>query len=232
MLHLTIGMLVTSLHRMSEPTQGTPTPELQINPPKGGKLGTMASAYGLLLGIPAVLAMLIVSAMPFGPLTFVFPIVAIALTAFFAPFGFGNPYVKRMARSLCPPSEEHKQGFCVQITFEPRLRSGMRALFEDADDIGWLTVIGPNLAFFGDSIQLVLPLSQIRSVQAQNIGWRGLFLCGPRTVLSLTGLPNVKSVQFAERSSSILPESRSNAAKLWKFLTEQQRAKELPKDKP
>jgi len=216
---------------MSEPTQSAARPELQINPPKRGNLGTMASAYGLLLGIPAVLAMLIVSAMPFGPLTFLFPVGAIVLTAFFAPFGFGNPYVKRMAQSLRPPTEEHKQGFCVQITFEPRLRSGIRAVFEDADDIGWLTVIGPNLAFFGDSIQLLLPLNQISSVHAQNIGWRGLFLCGPRTVLSIIGLPNVKAVQFAERASSILPESRSNAAKLRKFLRDQTVQKEPPKDK-
>src|SRR5436190_1270578 len=193
-------MLDISLHEMSEPAPSAAKPELQINPRQHGNLGAMASAYGFILGIPAILAMLVVSTMPFGMLTFLCPVAAIVLTTFFAPFGFGNPYVKRVARSLRPPSEEHKQGFCVQITFEPRLSSGIRALFEDADDIGWLTVIGSNLAFFGDSIQLVLPLSQISSVQAQNIGWRGLFLCGPRTVLSLTGLPNVKSVQFAERS--------------------------------
>jgi len=112
------------------------------------------------------------------------------------------------------------QNFIVQLTLTPRLRSGLRALLEDADDIGWLSVTPSSLLFRGDSIQLTVPFTQIQQLEPQSIGWRGLFVWGPRVRLRVSGLPKVEALEFAERSSWLLPASRRTARRLFRCLSE------------
>jgi hypothetical protein len=191
-------------------------PQLQIAPPRRLTFSAVLiiSSYGLLLVIPVVLAMMFVSLLHLGVLTLLIPLLAVALTTFLLPLGFGNPYVVKLVRSMEPNLAPAQPSFIAQITLTPRIRSGLRALLEDADDVGWLTVSDSGLLFQGDSILLSVPFRRIETVTAESIGWRGLFLYGPQTVITVIGLPNVSAFKLAERSSWLLTASRKNARKL------------------
>ena len=179
----------------------------------------MVCAYGLLLIIPVILAMLVVSLLRFGIWTFLIPLAAICSATYFLPFGFGNTHISRLVRSPAFGEEVQTSGFIVQLTFNPRMRSGLRALLEDADDIGWLTINDSALVFTGDSIRLSIPRKQIVRLRAQSIGWRGLFVY-PRVVLSVSGLPQVTELRFADRSSLVLPTARRKTRELFQRLSE------------
>jgi hypothetical protein len=197
-----------------------PAPQFQVLPPRLLTFSTVLviSGYGLLLIIPVLLAILLVSLQHLSVLTFLLPICAAGLTTFFLPLGFGNPYVVKLARSLRPTTPTTPESFVAQITFSPRLRSGLRALLEDADDIGWVSFTESGLNFDGDSVQLHLPFEYIRELRTESIGWRGLFIYGPQTVVGISGLPNASALKLAERSSWLLPDSRKNAQRLQNSL--------------
>ena len=97
--------------------------------------------------------------------------------------------------------------------------SGLRGLLEDADDIGCLSFTSSEFVFHGDSVKLSVPFDQIERVRRQNVGLRGLFVYGPRIELAVSGLPNIKSLEFAERSSWLLPTSRRTTRKLFECLS-------------
>jgi hypothetical protein len=139
-------------------------------------------------------------------------------TAFFLPFGFGNPYVVRLLRNLRPAAPGSAEPLIVQVTLTPRIRTGLRALLEDADDVGWLTIKAKELAFTGDSVKFSLPFAQIKQVKLRNIGLRGLFIYHAIS-LRVHGLSGVDSIQIAERSSSLLPASKRITNQLYKQLS-------------
>jgi hypothetical protein len=178
------------------------------------------TAYGLVLAIPTFIAMIAVSVLPLGVLTVLLPLLVIGVMTFFLPVGLGNPYVARLIRSLDQSSGGEPGGFMVQLARVPRIRSGLRALLEDADDLGWLRVTESELVFEGDSITLCVPLDKIRGLKMENLGWRGLFLYGPPTVFSVSGLPDAACFRFAERSSWLLPTSRENAHRLYRCIAD------------
>jgi hypothetical protein len=161
-------------------------------------------AYGLLLMIPVLASLMVVSVLPMGPVTLLLPLFTMAVTVFFLPFGFGNTYIRRITRSMAPHPAD---SFLVQLTLRPRLRSGVRALLEDADDVGWLGLGDSALLFRGDGLALEIPFRQIESVQKASIGLRGLFVY-PQLVLKVSGLDGVQSISIAERSSALLPSAR------------------------
>jgi hypothetical protein len=177
------------------------------------------SAYGALLGLPFFASVLVVSVIKFGLLTALIPLLAVAATAFFLPFGLGNTHVTRLVRLLSPAAAQAGEGFIVQLTLSPRLRSGFRALLEDADDIGYLAFHGNELLFQGDSIKLSIPFDCIKLVRPRNIGLRGLFVYGRRIKVVVSGLPHVESVEFAERSSWLLPTSRVITKRLYQCFS-------------
>lgn len=172
------------------------------------------TAYGLIVSVPILAAMLVVSVREFSLWTFLIPLAALITASFFLPFGFGNPLVVRLVQKLKPASNQPANTFVVQLTFTPRLRGGTRALFEDADDVGWLELSDSALNFYGDSVTLSLPYSAVGRVRLQTSGWRGLFAYGARITLQIQALDNVSAIQFAERSSWVLPVSRSNARRI------------------
>ena len=196
-------------------------PTIEVAQPKLFTAGAVATvcAYGALLALPFFLSVLVVSVTRFSLLTAVIPLAVVAGSAYFLPFGFGNPHVTRLVRSLRPAATEDGAGFIVQLTLSPRLRSGLRALLEDADDIGYLTVREDELHFQGDSVKLSIPLDRIERVQPQNIGLRGLFVYGRRIKVVVPDLPQVESIEFAERSSSLLPASRAITKRLYQRLS-------------
>jgi hypothetical protein len=177
------------------------------------------SAYGILMITPIFSAIIVVSVIKLGILTVLIPLLALAATAFFLPFGLGNAHVARLVRSLNPVAGQNGDGFIVQLTVSPRLRSGLRALLEDADDIGYLTFAGNELYFQGDSVKLSVPWENIQLVRPRNIGWRGLYVYGRRIKLVVSGWPEVESFEIAERSSWLLPASRTITRKLYERLS-------------
>ena len=193
---------------------------MEVGSPKrfrGAALLTV-SGYGLLVMLPLFFSILAISVMPFGPLTLALPLAAMAFATVFLPCGFGNPVVRRLVSALHPAGSGPEQGFIVQLSLRPRLRTGLRAVLEDADDVGWLRFTERELHFAGDAVQLRVPFEQMRELRCQNIGWRGLFLYGPRSTFKVSGLPQVEAVELAERSSSVLPGSRRRAKELFQRL--------------
>lgn len=169
--------------------------------------------YGLFLMIPVLLALMAVSVLQFGVRTWLLPLLVLGGVTALLPFGFGNTYAAKLARSLSSASASAGERFLVQITLAPRLRSGLRALIEDADDIGWLSLEDSGLAFRGDSIDLFIPYSQIQRVRAGSIGMRGLFLY-PSLCLDVKDFSSYSALKFAERGAWFLPATRRASRKL------------------
>jgi len=197
------------------------TAQMQINPPGLFTTGAVlvVCAYGLLLIIPVLISMMVVSTLQLGLWTFLIPLATICIATYFLPFGFGNNHVTRLVRSLGPTEVSEQKGFAAQLTLNPRLRSGLRALVEDADDIGWLTVTESDLKFRGDSIGLSVPRERIQELRIQSIGLRGVFVY-PCVVVVVSGLPETTELRFADRSSWALPGARAQTWELYRRLTE------------
>jgi hypothetical protein len=198
------------------PPPVTPTAQIEITRPRIFTAGSVlvVCAFGILLGLPLLISVLAVSLMRPGILSLVIPLVVIAGTIYVLPFGLGNAYVARLARKLRPVTAQSQEAFLVQLTLFPRIRSGLLAVIEDADDIGWLTFNASELAFHGDSVKFSIPLGQITRVQRQNIGLRGLYVISRIKVL-VPGLPKIDDLEFAERSSWLLPTSKKTTNKLY-----------------
>lgn len=194
---------------------------IEVAPPKLFTTGAVVAvnAYGAMLAVPVVLSVLAVSVTNVGLWTGLIPLCVVAATAYFLPFGLGNTHITRVVRSFNSAAARGEEGFVVQLTLSPRLRSGFRALLEDADDIGYLTFSGNELHFQGDSVKLIVPLDRVELVRSQNIGLRGLFVYGQRIKVAVSGLPQVESIEFAERSSCLLPTSRAITRQLYMRLS-------------
>jgi hypothetical protein len=167
---------------------------------------------GVLLITPVMASLLAVTLIKLGMFTVLIPLLTIAVTAYFLPFGLGNPVVRNLVRSQ--KLDAGDDGFIVQMTLSPRIRSGLRAVIEDADDLGCLSFTGSEMIFRGDSVWLRIPWSQISEVRPRNIGWRGRYLYGSRIIITVAGIPNVEAVTFSERSSLLLPTSKRITRKL------------------
>jgi len=190
---------------------------LELRPPTLFRSPTILALgfYGIMVSIPIIAAVLLVSVRQLSAWTFVLPLLAMAVAVFLMPFGFGNPLLVRRVKRLEPPPDSSSSRFVVQLTLTPRVRTGWRATFEDADDLGWVVISDAGVDFYGDSVSLTLPWSASDAPRLQTSGWRGLFLCGPRVRLSTTALPNVSQIEFAERASWTLPGSRRIAARMY-----------------
>ncbi|HVV00688.1 MAG TPA: hypothetical protein VHH88_04955 [Verrucomicrobiae bacterium] len=183
---------------------------LRIGPPK--KFGFSAIAvlhlYNLALFLPVIISLMVVSLFRLGIPTLLVPLLTIAATAYILPFGIGNAYIRRLTRRVAGNGGCAPDGFIVQISLRPRLRTGLRALVEDADDVGMLVFGSEAIEFTGDSVQLRLPYSEMAETRAHNIGLRGRFLYGQPIEIKPRTLGAFEAVEFTERSSLVLPESK------------------------
>ncbi len=200
---------------------------IEIAQPKRFNPGAVliVSAYGIVLALPFFLAILLVSLIKFSILTALIPLLAVAATAYFLPFGLGNAHVTRLVQSINPAAGKDENGFVVQLTLSPRIRSGLRAIMDDADDIGYLSFTETGLLFQGDSVALSIPFECLQQVQPRNSGLRGLFVYGRRIRIVASGFPNIEAFEFAERSSWLLPESKRITRQLSERLSAHLRAK-------
>jgi hypothetical protein len=207
--------------------------QLDFGPPRRFRLAAVliASGFGVISMLPILLAILGMSLLKGDMLTLlihclVLLLAALAVVVFLLPLGFGNPYVTRLVRSFYPAAAQEPDGFVVQLKVFPRLRTGLRALIEDADDIGYLSFKDAALVYHGDSVRLTIPFARIERVDARNIGPRGLYLYGQRIVLDVSGPPNFTSLEFTERSSWLLPGSKRITRRLRERLCAQVPQKE------
>lgn len=100
--------------------------------------------------------------------------------------------------------DEH---YTVQIALEPRYSKGIRAILDDCDDIGVLFLSADELCFEGDSISMVVPRTEIRSIlDGEDSAVYGLFGLGKRTTFLLKpGQPHpIRSITICERRSAQL----------------------------
>src|SRR6266699_3244630 len=118
-------------------TMSVKAPRIEVGPPKlfttAGLL--LINAYGLSLVIPFVISILAVSLLKFGLLTWLLPVLLLVATTYLLPFALGNSRVVKLVGSLNVAAGKGEDSFVVQLTCWPRIRSGFRALLEDADDI-------------------------------------------------------------------------------------------------
>jgi len=210
-----------------------PAARFQVKNPSRFTVGVIlaSTVYGLILLGPVLVAVVAMTAFRFGILTFMVPLAAVAVATFFLPLGFGNPYICKLAQTLRRgPSTEPDQ-YVVQLTREPRIQTGIRAILEDADDIGVLSLTDAGLDFNGDSVDLSVPFKALRDLHQRNAGGRALFLYGPHTAFTVTGLPEAGLIRLAERSSWLLPTSHRNANLMFRRLQEKLEAA-VPEARP
>jgi hypothetical protein len=167
--------------------------------------------------LPVFILFLVVSLMGFKISTLLIGLAVIALVVLVLPLASGNSYVTKLVRSLNPAAGPASDGFIVQLTLSPRIRTDLRALVEDADDIGYLTFGGTGFSYHGDAVKLTVPFDQIKQVQRKYRGLRSLFV--PRVLVVVPGLDEVTSLEFSERSSRLLPASVSTSKRLYDLLT-------------
>ena len=177
------------------------------------------NAYGILAIIPVIMAIppiILIVNIFHGRLALSLVIVilalAIALPVYFFSIVLGNPYVRQLVRSQNPSVQS---GFVIQLINLPRVKSGFWAFMEDADDVGFLSFEEEALVFNGDSTKLLIPFALIKTVSKKNVGWRGLWICGNRIVIDVSG----RSFEFAERFSLSIPASRKISKDLFNRLS-------------
>ncbi len=176
--------------------------------------------FGVVLMAPVLASMMVISVVQFGIITFLAPLGTIAIATLFLPLGFGNPYVARLVRNLRPSEGELLESFVVQLTRVPRLRSGLWAVLDNADDIGWLIFTNDTVVFNGDSVRLSVPYYEIHDLKRRNAGWRALFAYGAQVSFRIASMPNEGSFVFAERASWFLPSSRRISARMYQKFFE------------
>lgn len=197
---------------------------MEVQEPRllSGAAVVLANGFGLLLILPALLALLAVSVLPFGWITFVLPLCVFGAATMLLPFGAGNPLILKLARHIPLPSTSCPK-FLVQLTFTPRLRSGPRALLEDADDIGWLVFEDGAMQFYGDSVRLSVPFESVQEARPGSIGLRGMFLYPALNVRVSSNGPAMRFT-IAERSSWQLSGARRIAREMQRHFNERRPA--------
>ena len=143
---------------------------------------------------------------------------------YFLPFmAGGNWYVRRVVRRLGLPGEVTSGGHVFQIEFRPRLCSGLRALLDDADDVGVLRLDDEALTYHGDRVTLAVPYAAVRSLRARNIGWRSLWLGGKRIEIVAGDGERELTFELLEREAHTLPTARHVSEAVLAILTEKVR---------
>lgn len=177
------------------------------------------NAYSVFAIIPVLLAIPLITliesllheSLAFGLSMMILGLV-IVLPVYFLPIVIGNPHVRQLARSL---NSSNQNGFIIQLTNLPRVKSGFWAIVEDADDIGFLSFEEEALIFKGDSMKLLIPFALIKNVHNRNVGWRGLWIYGNRILIDVSD----RSFEFAERFSLSIPASRKISEDLFSRLS-------------
>ncbi len=160
------------------------------------------------VGIPLTAILAFSTGAPFWII--VIPLSCLALSTFMFLFlpglMFANYYVTQRVSHL--RSGCGADGTVCQLTARPRGCRGARAFFEDADDLGILSIEDGVLKFCGDHSDLKVDLSSIVRIELCNIGWRGLWFASRRIRLHLLGKQEIEAIEIAERQCWTVTDSR------------------------
>jgi hypothetical protein len=141
-------------------------------------------------------------------LLWVWALLSVGILVYLAPFvASGAPMVRWFPRDLGARDRENAQRIW-ELSLRPRIRKGLRAGLDDADDIGFLRLDENALRFDGDSVNLVIPYLEIETVRLRNCGWRGLWVCGGTVVVTVRDGEKERTFVFRERSALTVPRSR------------------------
>jgi hypothetical protein len=100
-----------------------------------------------------------------------FAIIFLATFIAFLPLSNGNLSLRRR---FCPDPGQ----FLVEVAFHPRLRTGLEAVLDSADDFGLLEVTDDGFQFRGDGFDIMMPFSHIDTCQVTRSEWRGPLMGG------------------------------------------------------
>jgi hypothetical protein len=189
----------------------------------------MIWGYGLLLVIPILVSFVALTVVRLGLWTLLIPLSTLVATAWLVPLGQGNSYIAQRLKALRPGASvgDSDSEFLVQLSLTPRIRRGVRASLEDADDFGFLSFKPDRIDFEGDSIRLSVPYENIKNVSEENVGMRGRFVCGARITVEVDGLRGAGFLQVAERSSLLVPRSKSITRRLLARFKQMEAAGEM-----
>src|ERR1041385_2643148 len=136
-------------------------PKIEISEPRRFGVLSIVGKYlfSFLPAIPVLAALLAISLKNLGLWSLILPLALLAGMIYILPF-FGNSYVSWIVH-LAKSEGLSRDKVIVQITLSPRIRTGFRALIEDADDVGYLTFNQSELLFLGDSVNLAIPFEKI-----------------------------------------------------------------------
>jgi hypothetical protein len=118
-----------------------------------------------------------------------------------------NYYIKFIAGRIV--SQAPEGAHVCQISMTPKICCGLRAVLEDADDIGYLSISDNSVVFKGDTIDFSIPKAEISDIRSCSIGWRGYWIAGRRIKLAVSGHEKFKEIEISERHSCTIPGSRS-----------------------
>lgn len=191
-------------------------PVIEISQPRRfGVLSILAKyAFSFLLLIPFVAALMLISLQNLGQASLLILFLTLVGTICISP-ALGNLYVFWAVRGLKSGAGMDDRLSIVQISFWPRIRKGFRALLEDADDVGYLSIDDTKIDFVGDSVRLSLPLQRVSALQGENVGLRGLYVTSGRITLQVSGLNGCEEIEIAERSSRLIFSSRKRTRELF-----------------
>src|SRR5881394_2457489 len=98
---------------------------IEISKPRRfGLAGVLAThAMSFLLGIPVIIALVIVSTKDLGIMNLLIPILTLAGVIYVLPF-FGNTYISHVVRHWRPSDARADETWVVQVTLYPRIRRG------------------------------------------------------------------------------------------------------------
>ena len=201
---------------------GGPDPRIELRPPTRFGLTALVIiwSFGLFLLLPVLLSLFAVSLIRLGPITLLLPASVLAATAFVIPFGQGNLFIRNQVHKFAREQLE-EESFVVQLTLSPRVKRGLRALIEDADDFGRLTLRPDGLAFEGDAVTLWIPNHAIISVKGKNVGARGRYVSGGRILLETRGLEKFQGFEIADRSALLSAHASRQTLDLFGLLSGQ-----------
>lgn len=132
-------------------------------------------------------------------------VVWVMFVRYLTPGMSGNFYYPRIIRTFVKETSGRDPSMLAQMSLSPRLRKGLRAATDSADDVG-LVELGPEAFLFkGDAVSMVIPYDRIGGISRHSVGPRGFWLVRCWIRLHTDAFEDYEHVDLADASSLIKP---------------------------
>jgi hypothetical protein len=115
-----------------------------------------------------------------------------------------------------------RSGTIYQLSLNPRVYKGLRELLEDADDVGVLRIETDRIIYSGDSVNISIPYSAIRSVKKHNVGWRAFWISGKRIKIILKDIDEYSGIELVERQSITIIQANKISKHVFSLISDHQ----------